>query len=40
MAALFAAINWLNMRSRTRRAAVLSMYVVVAYLGSSAGRFW
>jgi MFS family permease len=41
MAALFAAIeSWLNMRSSNEtRGQILSMYVVVAYLGSSAGQF-
>jgi MFS family permease len=41
MAALFAAIeSWLNMRSSNEtRGQVLSMYVVVAYVGSSAGQF-
>ncbi len=41
MAALFAAIeSWLNMRSSNEtRGQVLSLYVVVAYLGSSGGQF-
>lgn len=41
MAALFAAIeSWLNTRSSNEtRGQILSMYVVVAYLGSSAGQF-
>jgi MFS family permease len=41
MASLFAAIeSWLNMRSSNEtRGQVLSMYVVVAYVGSSAGQF-
>ncbi|MEX0808598.1 MAG: MFS transporter [Dongiaceae bacterium] len=41
MAALFAAIeSWLNMRSSNEtRGQVLSLYVVVAYVGSSAGQF-
>jgi MFS family permease len=41
MAALFAAIeSWLNMRSSNEtRGQILSLYVVVAYLGSSGGQF-